>query len=178
MEPINKSNQAVTWKGQPLHLRGTEVREGDLAPDFRLVGAELNDVTYDRFEGQVLVISVVPSVDTSTCAVQTKRFDEIAQRFAPAVSILTVSMDLPFAQTRWCGAESCAAIMTASDYKYRSFGELYGVAIDDLGLLARAVFVVGLDRVIRHVEYVSSLSAEPNYAAVCEKVSAALAASA
>jgi thiol peroxidase len=162
----NTSNQHITWKGKPLTVLGRELHVGEKAPPLRLVGNDLQDITSEQFKGKRLVISVVPSLDTSTCAVQTKRFNQEAEKYAVDVVILTVSEDLPFAQARWCGAEGVKNVITASNYKYRNFGDDFGVHIQDLGLLARAVFVVDQSNTITHVEYVENLSAEPDYAAV------------
>ena len=162
----NTSNQKITWKGKPLTVLGRELHVGEKAPALRLVGNELQDITSDQFKGKRLVISVVPSLDTSTCATQTKKFNQEADKYAADVVILTVSEDLAFAQARWCGAEGVKNVITASNYKYRNFGEDFGVYIQDLGLLTRAVFVIDPRNTITHVEYVENLSAEPDYAAV------------
>ena len=162
---VNTSNQRITWKGKPLKVTGREVHVGEAAPRLRLVGKDLEDITSDQFVGKQLILSVVPSLDTSTCAEQTRRFNQAAQKFASNVVILTISEDLPFAQARWCGAEGVANVIMASNYKYRNFGEDFGVSIPELGLLTRAVFVTGVDGTIKHVEYVEDLSAEPDYQA-------------
>ncbi|WKZ57946.1 MAG: thiol peroxidase [Bdellovibrionota bacterium] len=167
---MNKSNQKITFQGKPLRVTGREVHEGDPMPAFKLTGVDMSDIDSASFKGKVLVLSVVPSLDTSTCALQTKRFNQEAEKLSPSVQILTVSMDLPFAQKRWCGAEGATRIMTGSDYKYRGFGETFGVYWTDMALLARAVFVVDKGGVVRHVEYVANLSDEPDYAAVLAKV--------
>lgn len=166
---MNKSNKNITFKGNQLTILGNEIKEGQSAPDFRLVGKDMADVTLDNFKGKVLILSVVPSLDTPTCSIQTKRFDQEATSLSKDTVILTVSMDLPFAQARWCGAQEVENVVTASDYKYRSFGETYGTLIKEMGLLTRAVFVVGKDGKIKHVDYVPSISDEPDYTAALQK---------
>jgi len=143
------------------------VQKGDLAPEVRLVGTELNDFTLDDFAGKQVILSVVPSLDTSTCALQTKRFDTEAQQ-ADNVVFVSVSIDTPFAISRWRESESCLSVVAGSDFKYHTFGQNYGVYIEELGVLARAVFVIGENRYVRHVEYVANLSREPNYEAALE----------
>ena len=128
------------------------------------------DITYDAYKGEVLVISVVPSLDTPTCSLQTKRFNKEVTTFGDHVKVLTVSMDLPFAQNRWCGAEGVSNVKTASDYKYRGFGEAYGVLMSEMGLLARAVFVINKSGKVVYVDYVTEMSAEPNYDEVISSV--------
>ncbi len=167
---MNKSNKNINFKGKPLTILGNEVKEGQTAPAFTLVGKDMGDLTLDNFKGKVVVLSVVPSLDTPTCSIQTKRFNKESANLSKDAVILTVSMDLPFAQSRWCGAEEVENVVTASDYKYRTFGEAYGTYIKEMGLLTRSVFVVGKDSKIKHVEYVTSISDEPDYAAVLQKV--------
>ncbi len=169
---VNTSNQKITWQGKPLKVSGREIHVGDQAPKLRLVGNDLQDVTSEQFRGKRLVLSVVPSLDTSTCSLQTKRFHQEAQKLPPNVVIVTVSEDLPFALARWCRAEGVTNVITASNYKYRNFGEDFGVLIQDMGLLARAVFVIGADNRVSHVEYVENLSSEPDYAAVFQSLAA------
>jgi thiol peroxidase len=165
---------AATFKGKPLTLVGPEIKVGDQAPHFKLVGNDLSDVDCSSFHGKVRVLSVAPSLDTPVCAAQTRRFNQEAVDLSGDVVILSVSLDLPFALSRFCGAEGIERVLTASDYKYRSFGEAYGVYIRELGLLARAVFVIGKDDRIVHAEYVSEVTNEPDYAAALKAVRAAL----
>ena len=160
---MNLTNTNVTWKGKPLSLRGPSIKLGQKAPNFRLVNSELEDVLLDNFCGLNLIVSVVPSLDTSTCALQTKRFNTEALGLNTDKRIITVSLDLPFAQQRWCQAEACDRIITLSDYKYRTFGEQYGVFIEDLGLLTRAIFVIDRDSSVRYVEYTQNISDQPQY---------------
>lgn len=167
---MNKTNKNITFKNNKLTVLGHEIKEGEKAPYFKLTGVEMQDVTLEQFKDKVLIISVVPSLDTPTCAVQTKRFNKEAAALSDKVAILTVSMDLPFAQKRWCGLEEVENLTTASDYKGRSFGQAYGTLIEELGVLTRAVFIVDRQGTIRHVEYVASISDEPDYVAALECV--------
>ena len=157
-----------------MTLLGPEVRVGDRAPDFKLVGNDLADIDSAGLGGKVLVLSVAPSLDTPVCATQTRTFNEQAVGLSDDVVILSVSLDLPFALARFCGAEGIERVRTASDYKYRSFGEAYGVYIRELGLLARAVFVVGRDGKVVHAQYVPEVTNEPDYAAALDAVKSAL----
>ena len=163
------TGRKTTFKGNPLTVTGREVHIGDTLPRFRLTGTDMNDVTEKDFAGSNLVISVVPSLDTPVCALQTKRFNQEASSFKSA-RILTVSMDLPFAQKRWCGAEGVENIVTASDYKYRRLGEDFGAYIQELGLLARAVFIADRQGVVQYVQYVSEVTEEPRYDEVLSKL--------
>lgn len=165
-------SQNVTFKGNKLTLLGKQLREGDSLPKFKLTGTEMNDVDESAFKNKVLIISVVPSLDTPVCSTQTKRFNQEATKLSDQVAVLTVSMDLPFAQKRWCAAEGASRVVTASDYKYRSFGENFGVYLQEWGLLARAVFVVDKSGKVAYVQYVPEVSSEPDYEPVLEKVKA------
>lgn len=167
---MNKSNQNIKFLGNSVTVRGCELKEGAKLPEFKLVGQDLKDIVNSNFAGKVLVISVVPSLDTPTCSLQTKRFNQEAEKLGGGVAILTVSRDLPFAQARWCGAEGVKSVVTASDYKYRTFGETFGVELPDMGLLARAVFVVGTDGKIEYLEYVPNISEEPEYEPILTKI--------
>jgi len=160
---MNTTNTNITLHGNPLKVAGNALTVGQPLPSFTLTANDLSDLKSDSFKGTVLVISVVPSLDTPTCAKQTSRFNQEASKLGSAITILTVSRDLPFAQKRWCGLEGADRVVTASDYKYRTFGESFGALAADVELLARAVFVVDKGGIIRHVEYVQELSAEPQY---------------
>jgi thiol peroxidase len=153
----------VTLKGNPLTLIGSEVKVGDKAPDFSALIGLGAPITLEDLKGKVKVFSVIISVDTPVCDVQTKRFNEEAANLGDDVEILTLSMDLPFTLSRYCSAEGIDKVKTASDYKDASFGEAYGVLIKEHRLLARALFVVDKDDVVRHVEYVPEVATEPNY---------------
>jgi len=156
----------VTMKGSPLTLVGNEVEVGDSAPDFEVVANDLSPVKFSSFRGKVCIISSVPSLDTAVCDTMTRRFNEEAGNLGDDVVVLTVSMDLPFAQERWCGAAGVKNVQTLSDHRDASFGNAFGVLIKELRLLARAVFVVDKEGVVRHIQIVDELTNEPDYEAV------------
>ncbi|WML45660.1 thiol peroxidase [Neobacillus sp. PS3-40] len=162
----------ITFKGNQITLLGTEVKVGDKAPNFTVLANNLTEVTLDDSKGQVRLISVVPSLDTGVCDAQTRRFNEEASKLGN-VKILTISVDLPFAQTRWCGANGIENVQTLSDHRDLSFGEAYGVAIKELRLLARAIFVVDSNDLVTYVEYVSEATNHPNYEAAIEAAKSA-----
>jgi thioredoxin-dependent peroxiredoxin len=153
---------ATTMKGNPLTLIGPQLEVGDHAPDFSVVDGSLSAVNLEKTGNHVRIISVVPSLDTPVCDLQTKRFNEEAAKL-PGVDILTISMDLPFAQKRWCGAFGVDRIKMLSDHRSGSFGEAYGTLIKDLRIESRAIFVLDKDNVIRHAEYVKEVADHPNY---------------
>jgi thiol peroxidase len=157
-------------RGNPLTLLGDEVRVGEQAPDFTVVGNDLAPVEFAAFRGKVCIISSVPSLDTPVCDVETRRFNEEAAKLGPDVAVLTISMDLPFAQKRWCGAAGVSAVQTLSDHRDASFGAAYGVLIKELRLLARAVFVVDKESVVQYVELVKEIADEPDYDAALAAV--------
>ncbi|MDF2788831.1 MAG: tpx [Neobacillus sp.] len=164
-EDVKMAN--VTFKGNPVTLLGNEVKVGDKAPNFSVLANDLSPVTLENTKGQVRLISAVPSLDTGVCDAETRRFNEEANSLGD-VKILTVSVDLPFAQKRWCGANGIENVQTLSDHRDLSFGEAYGVAIQELRLLARAVFVVDSTDTVTYVEYVSEATNHPNYEAALE----------
>jgi len=163
-------DDAVKMKGNPITLVGPELKKGDQAPDFRCAETLGSEVSLENFGDDVKVFNVVVSVDTPVCDVQIRRFNEEAAALSDSVQIITVSMDLPFAQSRYCAAAEVERVKTASDYQYASFGEAYGVLIKENRLLARAIFVVGPDNVIEHVEYVEDLVNEPDYNAALDAI--------
>ena len=156
----------VTMKGQPLTLLGDGLKVGDKAPNFEVIANDLSQVLLSSLRGKVCIISSVPSLDTGVCDRMTRRFNEEAGGLGRDVAVLTISMDLPFAQKRWCGAAGVKNVQTLSDHREASFGKAYGVLIKELRLLARAVFVVDKQGVIRYTEIVAELTNEPNYEAV------------
>src|SRR5580765_2245370 len=168
---------ATTLKGNPLTLIGPELKTGDRAPDFSLTGGDLKPVTLKDTGAQVRIISVVPSLDTPVCDAQTKRFNEEAAKL-PGVDIITVSMDLPFAQKRWCGAFGVDKVKMLSDHKEGSFGTNYGTLIKDLRIESRAIFVIDGQNKIRHAEYVKEVADFPNYEAALSAARSAGAATA
>ena len=168
---------ATTLKGNPLTLIGPELKAGDDAPDFHVVDNGLKPVSLKDTGHQVRIISVVPSLDTPVCDAQTKRFNEEAAKL-PNVSIMTVSMDLPFAQKRWCGAFGVDNLKMLSDHLDGSFGSNYGTLIKELRIESRAIFVVDANNKIRHAEYVKEVADHPNYEAALSAVRSAGAATA
>ena len=167
---MEEQKRTVTMKGQALTLVGNEVKVGQPAPDFEVIANDLSPVKLSSSDSKVRIICSVPSLDTSVCDTETRRFNEEAQRLGDDVAVLTISMDLPFAQKRWCGAAGVKNVQTLSDYRDASFGKAYGVLIKQLRLLARAVFVIDKEGIIRYVQIVDELTNEPNYDAVLEAV--------
>ncbi|WP_261133273.1 thiol peroxidase [Bacillus sp. Marseille-Q3570] len=162
----------VTFKQNPVTLLGNEVKVGDAAPDFKVLANDMSPVTLDDTKGSVRLISVVPSVDTGVCDQQTRRFNEEAAKL-DNVKVLTVSVDLPMAQKRWCAAAGVENLQTLSDHRDLSFGKAYGVAIEELRLLTRAVFVIDSDDKVTYVEYVSEATDHPDYEAAIEAAKSA-----
>jgi thiol peroxidase len=161
----------VTMKGNPLTLLGNEVNVGDVAPDFAVLSNDLSPVTLSSFRGKVCIVSSVPSLDTPVCDTETRRFNQEAGRLSSDVAVLVISMDLPFAQKRWCGAAGVTRVQTLSDHRDASFGTSYGVLIKELRLLARAVFVVDRNGIVQYVQLVKEITQEPDYDAVLTAVS-------
>ena len=160
----------VTFAGNPLTLVGEEVKVGDKAPDFSALDNDLNPKALADYRGKVVVISSVPSLDTPVCDLQTRRFNSEAEALGSEVVILTLSMDLPFAQKRWCGAAGAKAVVTLSDHREASFGLAYGLLVKELRLLARAVTVLDVDGVIRYQQIVQEMTNEPDYDAALAAV--------
>ena len=160
----------VSAQGKPVTLLGKGISVGDSAPNFKVVDDNFIPVTLEDYKGQAVLISVVPSLDTGICSLQTKHFNEkVASQF-PAVAMLTISADLPFAQKRFCKAENIDKITTLSDSVWRDFGQKYGLIIKDMGLLTRTVFILDESHNIIYKQLVSSLSTEPEYNSVIEKL--------
>jgi len=158
----------VTFKGNEMHLQGTEVAVGQAAPDFELLNSGLEKVTMAHLKGKTILFNVVPSLDTGVCQIQSKRFfQSLGKR--DDVQLVTVSMDLPFAQSRFCGSENIE-MTTLSDHRDASFGKAYGLVLEPLRLLARSVIVVCPQGKIRHMEVVPEVTNEPNYDAAIAKV--------
>lgn len=160
----------ITMNGLPAKVAGKDLKTGDRAPDFMLTGNALETVKKTDFYGKVLVISCVPSLDTPVCSLETRRFNMEADKLPEGVIVLTVSRDLPFAQTRWCAANGVKKVMTASDYRDYGFARDYGVLLEDLGLLTRAVFVVDKEGIIKYIQFVPEVTQEPDYEEVLNEV--------
>ena len=158
----------ITMKGNALTLVGNEVKVGELAPDFEVLDNDLKLVKLSSLRGKVCIISSVPSLDTSVCDTMTRRFNLEADNLGENVAVLTISMDLPFAQKRWCGTADANNVQTLSNHREASFGTAFGVLIQELRLLARAVFVLDRDGIIRYIQIVDELTNEPDYEAVLE----------
>ena len=156
----------ITMKGNSLTLIGKQPEVGEPAPDFEVLDNDLSPVSLSSFQGKVCVILSVPSLDTPVCDMETRRFNEEAGRLGSDVTILTISMDLPFAQKRWCGAVGVDKVITLSDHFNASFGEAYGILIKELRLLARTIFVVDGDGIVKYVQLVKEVTDEPDYVAV------------
>lgn len=162
----------VTFKGNPMTLVGSEVKVGDSAPNFSVLANDLSAVTLENYKGFKKLISVVPSIDTGVCDQQTRKFNEEAAKL-DNVKVITVSMDLPFAQKRWCAASGLDNVEVVSDHRDASFGEAYGVLMQELRLLARSTFVVDSNDKVTYVEYVGEGTDHPNYEAAIEAVKSA-----
>lgn len=160
----------ITFKGNPMTLLGPELKAGDRAPVFTVVDTALYPVTLGSYAGKIKVISAVPSLDTPVCDTETRRFNQEAAGLPDKVAVLTISLDLPFAQKRWCGAAGIDRVTTLSDYRDRSFGLGYGVLIKELMLLSRSIFVIDGSDTIRYIQHVPEVTQEPDYAAVLAAV--------
>jgi thiol peroxidase len=160
----------VTFKGNPMTLLGPELKAGDRAPDVVLVDNGMAKVNLASYAGKIKVIVAVPSIDTPVCDMETRRFNQEAANLPENAVVLTVSVDLPFAQKRWCGAAGIDRVVTLSDYRDHEFGNAYGVLIDELRLLSRSIFVIDAEDTIRYIHHVPEVTQEPDYAAVIAAV--------
>ena len=158
----------VTFKGNPVTLLGPALKVGDKAPDFQVVDTGLNPVSLADFRGKTKIICAVPSLDTPVCDAETRRFNQEAPGVGADVVVLTISLDLPFAQKRWCGAAGIDRVQVLSDYRERSFGLSYGVLVKELMLLSRSIFVVDGDDTITYLQHVAEIVDEPDYAAALD----------
>ncbi len=154
--------RTVTMKGKPLTLCGTEIKVGQKAPPFKLLATDMTEVELAASSGKARLLSVVPSLDTEVCDLQTRRFEAEAAKFHDVV-IYTISMDLPFAQARYCGANEIKNLQTLSDHRAASFGRAYGVLIEELRLLSRAVFIIDWNDIVQYAEYVPEVTRHPDY---------------
>lgn len=159
-----------TMGGRPITVEEKELKIGQRAPSFELVGNEFNILTNDLFYGKVIILSCIPSIDTPICSMQTHRFHEEVAKLSKDVRVITVSKDLPFAQSRWCAANGVDNVIMASDYRNLGFASDYGVFIKEMGLLARAVFVLDKEGKIQYIQRVTEMAQEPDYAPILEAV--------
>lgn len=164
----------VTFKNQPMALSGTLPKVGDSLPDCTLIDNDLKPIKLNSFKGKVLLILTVPSLDTGVCSKETAHFNQLLAGYSDRLEAITISLDLPFAQKRWCLAEKIKNVRTLSDYKEREVGKNLGVYIPDLGLLARAVFICSPEGKVQYVELVKEVTHEPHYERVLEKLEALL----
>ncbi len=154
---------AITLKGNPKTLVGNPIKVGQSAPDFNLRGQDLSEIKLADYAGKTLIVATVPSLDTPVCDTETRRFNEEAAKLGDQVRVLVVSVDLPMAQKRWCGAAGVANVTTASDYLDHKFGVDWGIRIKEIGLLARSVTVVDPSGKVAYHELVGEVADEPNY---------------
>lgn len=151
----------ITFQGSPITLEGTRVKVGDKAPNFKAVGTDLNEFNFNETKGKRIILSV-PSVDTPVCDIELNRFNKEASSLKD-VNLYAVSLDLPFAQGRWCGATNVDNLKVVSDYKFHDFAKAYGLYIKELGLLSRAVFVIDENDTVIYADYLQEITNEPNY---------------
>jgi len=163
-----EERQVSKMGGNVITLIGPELRVGDRAPDFTVLDNDLLPKGLDDFQGKIKLISAVPSLDTSVCDLQTRKFNEFAVDLSPEVEVLSISMDLPFAQKRWCNLTGCSRVETLSDHRYANFGENYGILIKELRLLNRSIFLLDKDDNIRYMEIVEENHNQPDYDSAME----------
>lgn len=167
---MTERKNAVTLQGNPMTLVGSEIRMGDAIKDVTLINNDMQPVKLSDYRGKVVILSVVPSLDTPVCDMQTRRFNSEASKLSGDVAILAISMDLPFAQKRWCGAAGVDQVTTLSDHREADFGKSFGLLIKELRLLARAVLVLDREGVVRYHQLVKEVGQEPDYEAALEAV--------
>jgi len=160
---MQKTQNKVTFKGNPVTLAGTPIKKGDEAPDFQALDNELAPKKLSDYNGKIRILSVFLSIDTGPCSRQTRKFNEEAAKLGDDVVILSVSNDLPFALGRFCGAEGIDNVITLSDHKDLDFSTKYGFLVEDFRLLARGVVVIDKNNKVQYVEYVPEISEEPDY---------------
>jgi thiol peroxidase len=167
---MSERNNVVKMKGNPLTLLGNEVNVGDAAPDFEVLDESLTPVGLSAFEGKIVVILSVPSIDTPVCDMETRKFNQEAAKLSDDIVVLGISMDLPFALSRWCAAAGVENVKMLSDHRDASFGNSFGVLIKELRLLARTIFIIDRDKKVRYIQYVVETTEEPNYDEVLDAV--------
>lgn len=171
---VEEREGEVTMKGNPITLLGPRIEANEDAPEFTALKNLVTPVKLSESNGKVRVLISVPSLDTPVCSLETKRFNEEAKNLGSEVEIQVISIDTPFAQARWCGAEGATNVVTLSDFRDRDFGKKYGVEIKNLGIYARAAFVVDKQGVVVYSEYVPEVAQEPNYEAILDAARAAV----
>jgi len=169
---MKEKRNVITFQGSPLVLLGEEPKIGEKAPDFQALDTNLSPVSLSSLAGKSIVICSVPSLDTPVCDMQTRRFNQEATALGPKVEILTISMDLPFAQRRWCAAAGVERVRTLSDHRDASFGLAYGALIKELRLLTRAVFIVDPKGILKYAQWVKEITQEPDYQEVLKEIKA------
>ncbi len=162
---MEKNNLKLTFKGGAVTMLGSEVKVGDVAPDFVVLGGALNPVKLSDYKGKVVILSVFPSIDTPVCATQNRTFNKAAAGLGDDIAVLGISNDLPFALSRFCGAEGIDKVTTLSDYRDLDFSSKYGFLTEPLRLLARGTVVIDKEGVVKFVEYVPEITDEPDYSA-------------
>jgi len=165
---MEENKNIITFKGNPLTLVGPQILTGQAAPDVELLDNSLSPVKISSFKGKKLVIVAVPSLDTPVCDIEVRNFNKSAAELGDDVQIIAVSMDLPFAQARWCGAAEIEKVSTLSDHKTAEFGSAYGLLIKELRLLARAIFILDTEGTIRYKQIVKEVTDEPDYQQVLD----------
>lgn len=166
------SNRTVMMNGNPVEIVGNVVSVGDKAPDFNVVAMDFSIKRLADFSGKVCILSAVPSLDTGTCDIETRKFNELAAGLGNDIQVITISVDLPFAQRRWCGAAGIDRVTVLSDHRKVSFGENYGILMKNARQLARAIFIVDKSGVIRYTQLVPEIGNEPNYDEVIDAAKA------
>jgi len=169
-DDLTQTQNLVKANDKYVTLLGTQVAIGEQAPNFKVVDKNFVPVQLSDFKDQTILISVVPSLDTGVCSIQTKRFNEEAAKLPSNITILTISNDLPFAQKRFCKVENVDQIKVLSDSVWRNFGESYGLIIKDMGLLTRAIFIIDSQRKVKYKELVANISQHPDYTSAINTV--------
>ena len=169
-----KDNTKVTFKGNPVTLLGSEVKSGQKAPDFTLLDATLTPRSLSDYKGKLKILAIYPSIDTGICAAQNRRFNQMATTLSDDVVVMSVSCDLPFAQSRFCAAEGLNNVVTLSDHKEVDFGMKYGFLIEELRLLARGTVIIDKDDTVKYVEFVPEIATEPDYDAAMKVIKSLL----
>ena len=160
----------ITFGGDKVTLEGKEIKVGDIAPSFKAINKDLSDFNSEDLKGKIVVYSVAPSIDTPVCALQATTFNEEATKLSDDVKIVTVTVDLPFAQERFCSVKGIDNADIVSDYRYKEFGQKFGFMIEELQLLARGVVIVDRDGKVQYVEYVPEVTNDVNFDKALEEV--------